>query len=131
MNRDSRKVRDGFAPLSLIEETIFVWGYRPDILVYLGQPIGAPFLDSQPLTGVLADRHLTGTHITAPELAQANRALLAAHRPTYVIDGLGRYNPKLAITEYPELAAWLSENYKPFFSTEGSVIYRLSSRPAR
>ncbi|MEP7363460.1 MAG: hypothetical protein ABI972_09415 [Acidobacteriota bacterium] len=131
MNRDSRKVRDAFAPLSLHDETVFVWGYRPDILVYLGQPIGAPFLDSQPLTGVLADRHLTSTHVTAPELVRTNRAILAARRPTFVIDGLGLYNPKLAITEYPELAAWLSENYKPFFSTDGTVVYRLAAGPAR
>ena len=131
MNRDSRKVRDAFAPLSLKEETVFVWGYRPDILVYLGQPVGAPFLDSQPLTGVLADRHLTSTQATTPEHARANRALLASRRPAYVIDGLGRYNPKLAITEYPELAAWLAGHYKPFFSTEGTVVYRLASGAAR
>ena len=131
MNRDSRKVRDAFAPLTLHEETVFVWGYRPDILVYLGQPLGAPFLDSQPVTGVLADRHLTSTQPTTPELARENRAVLVKSRPTYVIDGLGRYNPKLAMTEYPELAAWLQENYKPFFSTEGTVVYRLTADPAR
>ena len=97
----------------------------------LGQPVGAPFLDSQPLTGVLADRHLTSTQATTPEHARANRALLALRRPAYVIDGLGRYNPKLAITEYPELAAWLAAHYKPFFSTEGTVVYRLASGAAR
>lgn len=131
MNRDSRKVAAGLAPVSLHEETVFVWGYRPDMLVYIGQPVGAPFLDSQPLTGVLADRHLSSNHATTPELARRNRALLAVRRPAYVIDGLGLYNPKLAITEYPELAAWLKENYRPLFSTEGALIYRLASRPAR
>lgn len=138
MNRDSRRVREAFARLALnhppaagTEETVFVWGYRPDILVYLDRPLGAPFLDSQPLTGVLADRHLTSTHVTAPALARANRESLTRLRPTLVIDGLGRYNPRLAITEYPELAAWLSAHYRPWFSTDGSVIYRLTSAPAR
>ena len=131
MNRDSRRVRDAFLPLTLDGSTLFVWGYRPDILVYLGQPLGAPFLDSQPLTGVLADRHLTSTHVTATELARANRQTLIQRRPTYVIDGLGKYNPQLAITAFPDLAAWLSANYKPFFSTDGTIVYQLTTNPAR
>lgn len=138
MNRDSRRVREAFARLAAshppadgVKETIFVWGYRPDILVYLDRPLGAPFLDSQPLTGVLADRHLTSTHVTAPELARANRERLTRLRPELVIDGLARYNPRLAITAYPELAAWLPAYYRPWFSTDGSIVYRLTSAPAR
>ena len=40
-------------------DTLFVWGYRPEIYVYTGLPAATRFLDSQPLTGVPADRHLT------------------------------------------------------------------------
>jgi hypothetical protein len=131
MNRDSRKVRDAFAQFPHTDATVFVWGYRPDILVYLRQPLGAPFLDSQPLTGVLADRHLTSTHVTAPDLARVNRTVLVQRRPTYVIDGLAKFNPQLAITVFPELAAWLSANYRPYFSTDGTIVYRLVTNPAR
>jgi hypothetical protein len=129
MNRDSRKVRDVFAKLPQQEGSVLVWGYRPDLLVYL--PLGAPFLDSQPLTGVLADRHLTSRVPTAPALARANRQELMRRRPAFLIDGLGQYNPKLAITEFSDLAPWLRDHYRPYFSTEGTVVYRLTPAPAR
>lgn len=130
MNRDSRLVERYFSPISLYDETVFVWGYRPDITVYTGLKLGAPFLDSQPLTGVLADRHLTSMHVSAPELARRNRERLPRTRPTFVIDGLGPYNPRLAIAEYPDLAAWLAQ-YEVVHRTPGSVVYRLAPRPAR
>ncbi len=39
-------------------DTLFVWGFRPDIFIYSGLPAGTRFLESQPISGVLADRHL-------------------------------------------------------------------------
>lgn len=126
MNRDSRKA----AAMIPRGASVLVWGYRPDILVYSKARLGAPFLDSQPLTGVLADRHLASAHVTAPDLARRNRERLVRTSPEYVIDGLGPYNPKLAITGYPDLREWLSR-YEVAGRTEGSVIYRLSSAPAR
>jgi hypothetical protein len=126
MNRDARMIA------AQIPEgaTVLVWGYRPDILVYSKARLGAPFLDSQPLTGVLADRHLTSARATASGLAQANRQRLATLSPEFVVDGLGPYNPALAITAYPDLREWLSR-YEVAGRTGGGVIYRLSSSPAR
>ena len=91
--------------------SLLVWGYRPDVFVFSQLPAGTPFLDSQPLTGVLADRHLTNSDSIAPELAKRNRQRLLATNPVWIADGLGLLNPSLAITQYADLREWL-QNYK-------------------
>jgi hypothetical protein len=100
-----------------------VWGYRPDIYVFSGLPAGSRFLDSQPLTGVLADRHLTEARSTFPQLARRNRQELTGTAPTYIVDGLGPLNPALAVTNYEDLREWL-EPYRVLARTPMSVIYR-------
>ena len=103
--------------------TLLVWGYRPDIFAYTRMQAGSRFLDSQPLTGVLADRHLTDSTPAAPDLAARNRAELIQTKPDWIVDGLGPLNPALAITKYPDLRDWLA-NYKEAGRTRYTVIYR-------
>jgi hypothetical protein len=119
LNQDSRAVADRIGH----EGTLLVWGYRPDIFAYTRMPAGSRFLDSQPLTGVLADRHLTDSQGIAPELAAANRRELITTKPTWIVDGLGPLNPALAITNYPDLREWLA-GYSEAARTRDSVIYR-------
>jgi hypothetical protein len=120
MMQDSRRVGE-----MLKDEggSLLVWGYRPDVYVFSGLPAGTPFVDSQPLTGALADRHLTNPAIYAPELAARNRKLLAAMKPDWIVDGLGPYRPELAITRFDDLRPWLS-GYREAGRTRGSIIYR-------
>ncbi|HEX4593195.1 MAG TPA: hypothetical protein VH157_02915 [Bryobacteraceae bacterium] len=103
--------------------TLLVWGYRPDIFAYTRMPAGSRFLDSQPLTGVLADRHLTSAEPAAPELAARNRRELIQTTPTWIVDGLGPLNPALAITNYPDLRDWLA-GYQEVGRTRYTVIYK-------
>lgn len=105
-------------------DTLLVWGYRPELNVLAGLPMGTRFLDSQPLTGVIADRHLAGSHVSYPELAAANRRELALEAPTWIADGLGPFNPELAVGRYPELHEWL-HRYERVGQTKGFVLYRL------
>jgi hypothetical protein len=107
--------------------TLFVWGYRPDIYAWTRMPAGTRFLDSQPLTGVLADRHLTNSEVYYPELAVQNRKELIKTNPVYIVDGLGPLNPKLAITQYPDLSNWLNQ-YREMGRTPFSVVYRLTAQ---
>ncbi len=102
---------------------LLVWGYRPEIFALSAQHASTSFLDSQPLTGVLADRHLTSAIPTAPNLAAQNRAKLIQTNPDWIVDGLGPYNPKLAITEFPDLRDWLAR-YEKVHETKGTIIYR-------
>lgn len=120
LNQDSKAASDQIANTG----TLLVWGYRPDVFAYTRMPAGSRFLDSQPLTGVLADRHLTSSTPFAPEWAARNRRELIATDPTWIVDGLGPLNPALAITNFPDLREWL-EGYREVGRTRFSIIYKL------
>jgi hypothetical protein len=119
MSQDSRAAADTLGH----DGTLLVWGYRPDIFAYTRMQAGTQFLDSQPLTGVLADRHLTNSQVIAPEWAAENRKELLKTTPTWIVDGLGPYNPALAISNYPDLKEWLSA-YQEVGKTPGTIIYK-------
>jgi hypothetical protein len=120
LNQDSHAAADHIGK----QGTLLVWGYRPDVFAYNRMPAGSRFLDSQPLTGVLADRHLTSSQPIAPEWAERNRRELIASDPTWIVDGLGPLNPALAITNFPDLREWL-RNYREVDRTRFSIVYRL------
>lgn len=129
MERDSRHAAALLRSFAGPGATVFVWGYRPDIEVLSGMRGATPFLECQPLTGVFADRHLNTDVPSVPEtLPAANRRRLAATSPEFVVDGLGPYNPRLALTAFPDLGPWLAR-YQPVGRTEGSIIYRRRSDP--
>ena len=132
MDRDSRAASALALKLASPGATLFVWGFRPDVYVYTRLPAASLFLDSQALTGVPADRHLTQSKPVETESARRNREQLARLRPTLVLDGLSLYNPGLAIGRYPELRTWLA-NYREAGRTGQTVVYELiggTERPA-
>jgi hypothetical protein len=104
-------------------DTLFVWGYRPEIYVYSGLPAATRFLDSQPLTGVPADRHLTQSVAVEIRQSSRHRGELTLSRPEWIVDGLGGYNPNLAITTYPDLQGWLSQ-YRETARSGATILYR-------
>jgi hypothetical protein len=123
MDRDSRAAAALTRQLAKPGDTLFVWGYRPEIYVYTQLPAATMFLDSQPLTGVPADRHLTQSEPVETEAPRARRIELARLQPTFVVDGLSAYNPRLAIANYPELRPWFA-NYREVARTTQTVVYR-------
>ena len=124
LNEDSKQAAGLINRQKTPEDTLLVWGYRPDLFAYTRLASAGRFLDSQLLTGVIADRHLADTHATFPRLAARNRAHLVMEQPTWIVDGLGPLNPALAITRYPELNAWLTNGYERWAQTRDCVIYR-------
>jgi hypothetical protein len=128
MNQDSRAAAQRLHKLAGPGDTMFVWGFRPDIYAYARLPLGTRFLESQPLTGVFADRHLVQAAPLAPDWTKANRKELMRSAPTFVLDGLGPYNPALSIEAYPDLEGWFS-NYEVAARTRFTVIYRLQRSP--
>lgn len=121
---DCRQAAGRLREMAKPGDTLFVWGYRPELNVLAGMPGGTPFLDSQPVTGVMADRHLEVSLPTLPELARRNRSRLRQTSPTFIADGLGMLNPDLAIDRYEDLRAWLSQ-YELVAETRFTRIYRL------
>ena len=98
--------------------SLFVWGYRPDIYALTRMPAATPFFDSQPLSGVLADRHLRDSRVSAPEWAARYMGTVERARPDYIVDGLGRLNPQLAVPQ-----SWLAQ-YETIAGTSQSMVYR-------
>jgi hypothetical protein len=104
-------------------DTIFVWGYRPNVVAYTRLPVAGKFWDSQPLTGVPADRHLSSSKPIAADWAKQNRAEVVRTKPTFIADGLSLLNPDLDIHKYPELSSWL-DSYCDAGRTTQTIIYR-------
>jgi hypothetical protein len=123
MDLDSQDVARQLNASAKHGDSLFVWGYRPDIVVYTRMVSDSRFWDSQPLTGVAADRHLYATTAIYGGPAARNRVELTHSSPTWVVDGLGLLNPRLAPTRYPELRDWLA-HYKLVGRTKLSLIYR-------
>ena len=123
MDRDSRAAAALTRQMAKAGDTLFVWGYRPEIYVYTQLPAATMYLDSQPLTGVPADRHLTQSYPVETESARARRAELARSHPTFVLDGLGTYNPRLEIGSYPDLRDWFA-GYQEVGRTGETVIFK-------
>jgi hypothetical protein len=123
LDLDSQQVAAQIRALAKPGDTLFVWGYRPDMYVYTRLLPPGRFSDSQPLTGVPADRHLNVSAAIYAGPAAQNRQELVSTRPTFIVDGLGLLNPHLAPAVYPEVQAWLS-NYDLAGTTNLSRIYR-------
>ena len=132
--RDTAMDRDSQAAALLIRqhsrpgETLFVWGYRPEIYTYTGMPAATVYLDSQPLTGVPADRHLSESAPVETSEAGKRRLELSASWPVWLADGLSAYNPALGISHYPELAPWFAQ-YREVARTAETVIYARKAGP--
>ena len=122
LDRDSRTVSAWITARKHPGDTLFVWGYRPDVVAYTRMPLASVYWDSQPLTGVPADRHLAESISLIPEWAALNRRELATSRPAFIVDGLSRLNPKLSMDRFPELRGWL-DAYAIVHTTELSLVY--------
>lgn len=124
IDRDTRAAAQKLRELAQPGDTLFVWGFRPDIFIYSEMPPGTRFLESQPISGVLADRHLFATGEIAPNFTAPNRAELDRARPTWVVDGLGPLNPPLGLGNQPYLAEWFAQ-YREVTRAGFSILYRL------
>ena len=123
MDRDSREAGALVKRLAHTGDSMFVWGYRPEVWIYAALPAATRYLDCQALTGVPADRHLTNSVPVTERGTRAARASVAQSRPEFVLDGLTAFNPGLSMNRYPELGGWMS-GYREVAHTRSTVIYR-------
>lgn len=128
IDRDSRAAAGWLRTHAQPGETLFVWGYRPELYVYTRLPAASRFLESQPLTGVFADRHLFQSDISDERLACVSRRELLNARPIWLVDGLTPLNPHLGMDRYPELRPWLA-SYHLVAATRLARIYRRTDLP--
>jgi 4-amino-4-deoxy-L-arabinose transferase-like glycosyltransferase len=123
LDQESRQTAERVRSLARAGDTIFIWGYRPNLVVYTRLPVASRMWESQPLTGVPADRHLREASSVDPDWARRNRAELARSSPSIIVDGLSAYNPRLNIAGYEDLAAWF-KHYCPAERIGGTAVYR-------
>ncbi len=123
MDLDSKEAAGDVLKFARPGDTLFVWGYRPDLYVYTRMISDNRFWDSQPLTGVPADRHLSQTAAIENGPAARNRLALSQSKPRFVVDGLGLLNPQLRMARYPELRQWMT-SYREVARTKLSIVYR-------
>ncbi len=117
---DSRTVAEYVKQQAKAEDTIFVWGYRPDIDAMTRMRGGTPFLESQPLNCVLADRHLRDSRpLTGAGCEERLRRFREAE-PTWLVDGLGPLNPRLRLEAYRSL-----RGYDLVLRTPTAYLYKL------
>lgn len=129
LDQESRQAAALVKTMARAGDTIFVWGYRPNLVVYTRLPVASRMWDSQPLTGVPADRHLRDAVSVDPEWARRNREELMRSSPVIIVDGLSAYNPQLDIGNYPDLAAWF-KRYCPAGRVGGTAVYRFCAAAA-
>ena len=116
LNQDSQIVGHMVRNKAAAGNTILVWGYRPDIIVYSGlKTVG--YLDSQPLNGVLADRHLSISTPTVTAGVKERRERLTM--PDWVVDGLGPLNPSLKASSFLDLT-----HYREAGRVKTAVVYQ-------
>ncbi|MCU1336788.1 MAG: hypothetical protein JWO19_2369 [Bryobacterales bacterium] len=123
MDQESREAAALIKTFARAGDTIFIWGYRPNLVVYTRLPVASRMWDSQPLTGVPADRHLRDARSVDPDWAQQNRAELIRSSPSIIVDGLSAYNTRLDIEHYPDLSDWF-KRYCLAGRVGGTVVYR-------
>jgi 4-amino-4-deoxy-L-arabinose transferase-like glycosyltransferase len=128
LDQESRQASELIRTLEKEGDTIFIWGYRPNIAVYTRLPVASRMWESQPLTGVPADRHLRDASSVDPNWARQNRAELLHSSPSFIVDGLSAYNPRLNIANYDDLAGWF-KRYCLAGRTGLTSIYRQCSEP--
>ena len=123
LDLDSQQVASNIDALKRPGDTLFVWGYRPDIYVFTRLSPAGRFWDSQPLTGVAADRHLTAQEPVENAAAGNHLAEMRAARPTFIVDGLGLLNDKLKPQNFVDMRV-LFGHYREIARTHLSIVYQ-------
>jgi hypothetical protein len=129
-----RESREAAAIINLLlarpGDTIYIWGYRPNVVAYTRLPIAGQLWDSQPITLIPADRHFNFKDSLDPAWAQEHQQQLILTSPTFIVDGLSAINPDNDIHKFPALAEWFARYCEVGKAGRGMIIYRLCNAPS-
>jgi hypothetical protein len=120
--RDSRQIAATIRNQAKPGDTLFVWGYRPDIQALARLSSGTPYIESQPLDCVFADRHLRPSAPMQNQGCEERFRDFQRYEPAWFVDGLGPLNPQLRY-EPP--------GYEVVERTNTAVLYRLMNPKQR
>lgn len=120
---------------SQIDDTVFVWGYHPDIYVFADRKPASRFLYASFLTGLIPWTNVDPTRETSyaivPEAMGKLLQDLERSAPKFIVDcsaGPNRYWGKYPIDDFPRLADYLKAHYRleatGEFIPQGFRLYR-------
>ena len=99
-------------------DSIFVWGYNPDIYLYANRRPASRFVYCSFQTGLIPWTNLAPgkdtTYAIVPGAMNALLADLAAHRPAFIVDcsfGPHRHFEKYPLTQFAPLRDYVAANY--------------------
>lgn len=100
------------------DESIFVWGYNPDVHLYADRKPASRFVYCSFLTGLIPWTNLAPEKDTAyaivPGAMDALLRELEAKRPAFIVDctpGFHRHFHKYPLTKFPALERFVAEHY--------------------
>jgi len=117
---DSKTISEYIKAQSKPEDTLFVWGYRPDIDALSRLKGGTPFLESQPLDCIFADRHLREFKAMPGLGCDQRLRRFRESEPNWLVDGLGPSNVRLRLEAYRSL-----NGYDLVLRTPTAYLYKL------
>jgi hypothetical protein len=125
LDLESRSAGEVLRAMAKPGDTVFVWGYRPNVVAYSRLPVAGQLWDSQPLTTIPADRHLSAAQAEPLDLewGRENQEKAIQSKPTFIVDGLSAYNPNLDIRKFPRLAEWFAHYCNAGSAGRGITIY--------
>ena len=117
---DSQTIAKYLKEQSKPEDSLFVWGYRPDIDALSRLKGGTPYLESQPLNCVFADRHLREYRAMPQVGCEERLRRFQESEPTWLVDGLGPSNVRLRLEAYRSM-----RGYDLVLRTQTAYLYKL------
>ena len=116
-NRDIRNIAAYIDAHTSPEETIFVWGFKPEIYYASNRPLASRYLSFVPLTGWTHGMPASADFSAQSQWVLGRKLLLAdleASRPPYIIDmaSVHDFGMNHAMENYPDQRAYLHNHYQ-------------------
>jgi Dolichyl-phosphate-mannose-protein mannosyltransferase len=113
---------------SATDERIFVWGDNADIYLDARRRPASRYVLTFPLTGKIfgGNRLKVDTRKRIqPGGWNTLEEDFRRHPPAYIVDAQSDPDAKYPIRDFPILAKWIAEGYRPVTRTDDAVIYRI------
>jgi Dolichyl-phosphate-mannose-protein mannosyltransferase len=109
------------------DERIFVWGDKADIYLDAQRRPASRYVMTFPLTGKIfgEDIKVDTRNRIQPGAWKALEEDFRRHPPAYIVDTQSDPNAHYPIQDFPILAKWIAEGYRPVTRTDEAVIYRI------
>jgi hypothetical protein len=110
------------------EESVFVWGFCPQLYVLAHRRPATRFTFTAILSGQTVEGRMIRTEPRSWDLLKAD---LEKERPALVLDASSLLLKDQPLEAYPDFRAWLMQRYRPVIEVQGCRFYeRNDRRPA-